>query len=165
PRNEIRPVEIGREFTAIGDLAGNIDAHPVWQDQKILQRGAVIRVLIRNVGIVGVEPALLHEPAFIGAVPEEGEGAVPIKAGVLHAEDMPVGYIFGMHHAWSVVLFSPRRACRPRETARSMPSICDLVKALPSSLWRSPDLIFSIRSTIAAANARGSSAMAQLPGI
>src|SRR5690606_27118105 len=64
-RNEVCPVEIGGELAAIGDLAGNIDAYTVGQDQEILQCSAVSWVSIRNVGIVGIEPALFHEPAFI----------------------------------------------------------------------------------------------------
>ncbi len=72
-RNEVRSVEIGREFAAIGNLAGNIDAHTVGQDQEILQCSVIGRVGIRNVGIIGVEPALFHEPAFIDAALEKAK--------------------------------------------------------------------------------------------
>ncbi len=107
PRNEVRSVEIGGELAAIGDLACNIDAHTVGQDQEILQCSAVSWVGICNVGIVGIEPTLFHEPAFIDAVLEKGKGAGPVETGDLHAKDIPVSDIFGMHHAWPVFFSSP----------------------------------------------------------
>ncbi len=89
-RNKICAVEIGREFRAIGCFAGNIDANTIRQNQEIFQRGHVGWVFMCNIGIVGIEPALLHEFTALDPFFKIGERTVPVETYNLDAENISI---------------------------------------------------------------------------
>ncbi|MCY1313959.1 hypothetical protein D9M70_645360 [compost metagenome] len=94
-RDEIRTVQIGREFLAIGNFAGDIDANTIRQNQEIFQSSHIGRIFMGYIGIVGIKPALLHEFAIFDPLFEIGERTVPVETDNLDAENISIFEFFG----------------------------------------------------------------------
>lgn len=90
---EIGEIEIGRKELEIKKIDWNIEENKIGKDEEILKWIEKERVLIGNIGIVGVEKDMINEDEDLYKIIKKGEWDIKCEEGENGEKNVEIGEI------------------------------------------------------------------------